>query len=810
MAVSMRADLFLGAATGLGLSALAWSLVAAPPSAGAAALLALALAAMVGTARVRLSRLGRVPASYPVVLATLLVFGAGFSCLAGILCTAAGQVGRPRARFGRARVSRLTFRLARVTLAAAVSAAVYQFAGGSVGTVPLRPEVLTLLTAHITVYLLVRHGLSRLWLAFTGRRLRLGAFLRSILGRLPGYVAGAALGHGAAWAFVHPEARLLLMGALVLWMATLLSRTRSDRAALVRRQRSRIESMQRSATRALARTVEARDETTRGHLHRVRRLCLDVGRTLNLGDRNLAALGTAALLHDIGKVAVPDGILSKPGRLSDAEMEQVKVHATVGAEILEGLPTPEPLVPIVRSHHERWDGRGYPDQLEGEAIPLGARILSAVDTYDALTSDRPYRQALSHDEAVSFLCRESGKMFDPQVVQALIDHFEDREPVIARPATPVAVDIAHDDDPAATRLDGGQLPLAQRELETFYDISRAMNYGLTLDEYLTLVGCQMAHLVPFQSLVVYLIEPEQHILRARFSMGKGASKLRLMTIPVGERLSGWAAQQQRAITGHDHLAPMERDGSRSDLEEWSHDPEVGSLKSTLAAPLVGDDGVIGVIALYDHGDHRFTPEERRIVVRMSGYVAQVAARSDSLVGPSQTSLTDPLTGVPNARFLWLETAHRIARNAEGDSGFGLLAFRVSGLEQVSERLGNAAADRALCQIARRFAANCEASETLVRFGQELFLVLTPSHRSGDLVERWDTLADRVEQPPLQSDSGIVHRVRLNAAHVCYPGDGDNLDALLEALDARLCLSAGRGRTIIPFRRARSTGTDPQA
>src|SRR5438034_5738556 len=132
----------------------------------------------------------------------------------------------------------------------------------------------------------------------------------------------------------------------------------------------------------------------------------------------MEALHAAALLHDIGKLAVPEHIISKPGRLTPEEFEKMKIHPIVGAEILEQVRFPYPVAPIVRSHHEKWDGSGYPDGLSGDAIPIGARILSAVDCLDALASDRQYRRALPLDEAMAEAEREAGKSFDPTVVAA--------------------------------------------------------------------------------------------------------------------------------------------------------------------------------------------------------------------------------------------------------------------------------------------------------------------------------------------------------------------------------------------------------
>src|SRR6202140_5422370 len=170
---------------------------------------------------------------------------------------------------------------------------------------------------------------------------------------------------------------------------------------------------------ALALAIEAKDHTTHEHLQRVRIYAIEVAKELGVKGPELEALHAAAILHDIGKLAVPEHIISKPGRLTPEEFEKMKIHTLVGAEILERVRFPYPVVPIVRAHHEKWDGTGYPMGLKATEIPLGARILSAVDYLDALASDRQYRRALPLQEVMQQLSAESGKAFDPKVVQVL-------------------------------------------------------------------------------------------------------------------------------------------------------------------------------------------------------------------------------------------------------------------------------------------------------------------------------------------------------------------------------------------------------
>ena len=186
-----------------------------------------------------------------------------------------------------------------------------------------------------------------------------------------------------------------------------------------KRHAEQVSSLHLRTIEALALAIEAKDQTTGEHLQRVRVYAMELARDLGLTEDETEALRAASVLHDIGKLAVPEHIISKPGKLTPEEFEKMKVHPIVGAEILEQVDFPYPVVPIVRAHHEKWDGSGYPGGLKGEAIPIGARILSAVDCLDALSSDRQYRKALPLDEAMLKVASEAGTSFDPGVVEIL-------------------------------------------------------------------------------------------------------------------------------------------------------------------------------------------------------------------------------------------------------------------------------------------------------------------------------------------------------------------------------------------------------
>ena len=187
------------------------------------------------------------------------------------------------------------------------------------------------------------------------------------------------------------------------------------------RQLKQLNELYMSTVEALATAVDAKDQVTHGHIRRVQTFSIRLARALGVTDESeIKALEAAALLHDMGKLAIPDYILNKPGKLTSSEYEKMKMHAAAGAEILSAVDFPYPVVPIVRHHHEAWDGSGYPDGVAGPDIPIGARILSVIDCYDALTSDRPYRPAMTVEQALEIITDRAGTMYDPLVVNALV------------------------------------------------------------------------------------------------------------------------------------------------------------------------------------------------------------------------------------------------------------------------------------------------------------------------------------------------------------------------------------------------------
>ncbi|HEY1939305.1 MAG TPA: HD domain-containing phosphohydrolase [Candidatus Angelobacter sp.] len=370
----------------------------------------------------------------------------------------------------------------------------------------------------------------------------------------------------------------------------------------------------------LALAIEAKDHTTGDHLQRVRVYAMELGKDLGLSPSELQALQAASVLHDIGKLAVPEHIISKPGKLTPEEFEKMKIHPIVGAEIVEQVRFPYPVAPIVHAHHEKWDGSGYPDGISGEAIPIGARILSAVDCLDALASDRQYRRALPLDEAMAHIVRESGKAFDPRVVVALqaryieLEHLASSQPAEERPRLSLDIKVERGAAPdAGLAASTAALSQAQPGGSSLSDVLSFPGEAITLTEVMSTSALRLHSLVPFDSIAVYAVRSD--VIFARFALGENARQLSSLRVPMGQGLVGWVAENGNYIINGNPTVEPGLDGLKSKL----------SLRSALAIPLIKGTRIIGVLALYGVNTDAFTPEHLNVVQANARYLVDVIA-----------------------------------------------------------------------------------------------------------------------------------------------------------------------------------------
>jgi putative nucleotidyltransferase with HDIG domain len=365
-----------------------------------------------------------------------------------------------------------------------------------------------------------------------------------------------------------------------------------------------------AAIEALAQAVDAKDQVTHDHVRRVQNRAVELARGLGVDDEGeVQAIKAASLLHDVGKLAIPEHILNKPGRLTAAEYEIMKRHAPIGADILSVIDFPYPVAPIVRHHHENWDGTGYPDGLSGDRIPIGARILAVVDCFDALTSDRPYRPRLEDADALKVIADRRGTMYDPKVVDAFLAFHGIETPAALPAATAPAAP-----EPAAPREEPPAAP-AGRELATFFALGRALSVPCRPAQLAGIVAAHLEPYLPPSTLVLYAYTEASDSIALMCQAGNVPFGLSAdVRIPLGERLSGWVAATGESVLNSD---------ARLDLDEAQR--ESSPFRSTLAVPVAVRTRLIGVLSVYSATADAFDPAHRRLVEAAAVALADAAA-----------------------------------------------------------------------------------------------------------------------------------------------------------------------------------------
>ncbi len=545
---------------------------------------------------------------------------------------------------------------------------------------------------------------------------------------------------------------------------------------------------------ALALAIEAKDQTTHDHLQRVRIYAIEVAKELGMKGNDLEALHAAALLHDIGKLAVPEHIISKPGRLTPEEFDKMKIHTVVGAEILERVRFPYPVVPIVRAHHEKWDGSGYPYGLKGTEIPLGARILSAVDYLDALASDRQYRRGIPLDKVMDRLKAESGKSFDPRVVDILQKRYRSFEDLartqsaqdgklslatdlkITRGEAPAAgfENAAVADLPGREAKFLSSIAAARQEAQSLFELSQDLGASLSLGETLSVFSVKLKPMVPYDAIAIYVLRDD--VLTPEYVNGDNYRLFASLRIPFGDGLSGWVAQNKKPIiNGNPSVEP----GYLNDPSKFS------TLRSALAVPLEGVGGVTGVLALYRSERDAFTSDHLRILLAVSGKMALAIENALKYQQAENSATTDYLTGLPNARSLFLQLDRELARCKRDNVSLTVMVCDLDGFKKINDRFGHLEGNRVLRLFAQALKDSCREYDYVARMGGDEFVIIAPGLPA-------DAAAKKAEQiRPLAKQAGFEvcgeEFLSLSVGIAVSPDDGNDAEQLLTHADRRMYL-----------------------
>jgi diguanylate cyclase (GGDEF)-like protein/putative nucleotidyltransferase with HDIG domain len=739
--------------------------------------------------------------SYAVDFAALLLIGADETMYVGAVSAWSQCTFRTQTR---SRIHRTLFSMASIVLTVKAAGLVYTLLGGPPPGHPLTEWTIAQpLLGAATAYFLFNTAFIATAIGLSTAQPVGRVWKENFLWSAPSYFVGAFVAAIGAWVIDRESYAMALLLAAPLYYTYRTYKVYLGRIQDQQRHVQQVSDLHLATIEALALAIDAKDQTAQSHIRRVQVYAAGLARALGMPGNEIQGVQTAALLHDIGKLAVPEHILSKPGPLTQEEFQKIRIHPQVGAEIISGVPFPYPVAPLILSHHERWDGKGYPSGLKGEEIPLGARILSVVDYFDALMSERPYHKALSLDAALNLLRQESGKALDPRVVQTFIDlyprlHEEadasqepprrlTREPAHA-PAAQPAVGLVNE-SPAKTSV-FEDIALAHREIYALYEIAQAMGSSLGVADTMALISSKLSTLVPFSCCALFLYNEESETLRCRFATGRESDVIQQLSVRSGQGLTGWVARNRRPLVNARPSADFEAAGVSGQT----------SLRSALVCPLVFNERFIGTIAVYHDDEAVYTDDHRRLLDRISEQAAAVIYNSIVFEQTQEDSLTDPLTGLPNTRFMFMHLTRELARASRLRNEVSLLVMDLDNFKDINDTHGHHVGDRALREVAAVLRNGIRPYDICVRYAGDEFIVVLAGCGGDEAERKRRELQRAVDGLLFEARPGIPLLLGISIGAAVFPHDGDSYEALLATADSRMY----RDKT----RRKRLAGLEP--
>lgn len=634
---------------------------------------------------------------------------------------------------------------------------------------------------------------SALYVALESGTLKLQFSPESLIWTSMMQLAGAAAAALFYSTFSGLGISFLLVGFLIVSLIHLLFRFNEKRVCEARRGEEEkfrhiqeIADLHMNTIESLAIAIDAKDQTTHGHVRRTQIYAMELGQILGVSADELNALRAGALLHDVGKLAVPEYILNKPGKLTVAEFEKMKIHTVVGGDIIKRVNFPYPVEDIVRFHHEKWDGSGYPKGLRAEQIPLVARIISVVDFYDATRCDRPYRVGMKREESLDLLRKMADSSFDPRVVETFITNIEFFDNLIAvhdireqvaseenanlNNASPDA-GLASDILGSQTDGDAGfrSIAEAQREVFALHEIAQTIGSSLNMQDTVTLVSSKLRSIVPFDTCIIYLVDEHSGKAVAAHASGEYAEAFARRRITVGEGISGWVIANARSMCN-----------TSPELDLVGLPEEIASnIRGVLVSPLIREDGAFGAITVYSKTRATYTTEHVRLLESVSQHASVALNNAMTFEKTKESALTDALTNLPNSRSFHHSLEQRIAEcqrlNREPVS---VISMDLDDFKQVNDTHGHAIGDRLLASVAAIIKKQFRQMDILARYAGDEFVAIMPM-ASGDVAEMVaERIRAAVETHEFAIRTGRTTKIGISIGIACFPNDGETPEALL--------------------------------
>ena len=609
----------------------------------------------------------------------------------------------------------------------------------------------------------------------------------------------------------------IFLGVLIIAMVYLLYRFDEQRVEEIRRSEAEknrhIQEMailHMNTIESLAIAIDAKDQTTHGHVRRTQIYATEMGKLLGVNEAETQALLAGALLHDIGKLAVPEYILNKPGKLTESEFAKMKIHTTVGGDILKRVGFPYPVEDIVRYHHEKWDGTGYPKGLKGDAIPLVARIIAVVDFYDATRCDRPYRKGMKREDSLGLLKKMANSSFDPRVVEMFVSHVEELDKMIdaqdiqeqvasenldmengARPDAGLASDImGSPSDDAGFR----SITEAQREVFALHEIAQTIGSSLNLTDTVTLVSNKLRAIVPFDTCIIFIVDEKTGKAHAMHVAGEYADTFARRRMNIGDGITGWVIANARSMCN----ATPELDlvGVPEEI--------VKDIRGVLVTPLIREDGAFGAITLYSKSIKSYTTEHVRLLESVSQHASSALNNALTFEKTKESALTDPLTELPNARAFYMMLEQRLAECIRMNrESLAVISMDVDDFKKINDVYGHAIGDRILASIAGVIKKELRQMDILTRYAGDEFVAIMPMASTAMATMVMERIRAAVEGHKFAVRTGKTVDVGVSMGTACFPADGETTEHLLTTA-ARNMQRDKHARKVLPTLAAQPT------
>ena len=618
--------------------------------------------------------------------------------------------------------------------------------------------------AAASVYFLLDASLPGSVMTVSARGTGRGVPSPDVLGRAPSYYIGAALAFLVAEVAKGGQYWWAVAFALPMYLIYRSYRAHADRIAEEHRQVCEMSGVHLAMVEALALAIEAKDNTSQAQVTRIQVYSEGLARALSMTENEVRGVKTAALLHDIGNLAVPEHILSKPGRLTYEEYDRLKIHPRVGADIIKSVPFPYPVAPLVLAHHERWDGRGYPAGIKGRDIPVGARILSVVDCFTSMLTERPYRPSHTYAEAIATLRENGGSTLDPDLVEKFIEILPAIEAQLhtvnsASQATAVAARENAQDGPTTALED---IAVAHREEHMLRDIGQSLSSSLRVSDALSLISTRLVSMMPLDACALFLVDPDSQLFMCSHVVGSHQDAIRGTTAGTLESLGMALPSAAGSVLG-----------------------TTVRLQSLTVAPLVTERGTIGALAVYHTERNPFTPDHRRLLTRVAAHAANVIANALVFEQAQEQSLTDVLTGLPNRRYLDQHLGQEVARVQRHGGQLSVLVLDMDGFKQINDEFGHQAGDSALKEVSQVLRASLRVYDVCARFAGDEFVLVLGDCGSVQAERRRVDLQRAISALWVEPLPGRIVPLAVSIGAATLPDDADTVDRVISVADQRM-------------------------